>query len=113
MGSWPSTLPKPSYGFGEEFYKPQIKTEFEANYGQSRPSVTRSRRRWTLVWKMLSEANYQILRAFFDANQGGAFTWTHPASGASYSCRFSSDSIKSQLIYVGWRSDVQCPIEEV
>jgi hypothetical protein len=114
MSTWPSTLPTPSWGLEEEHYKPQDKIEFEANYVQSRPLSTRARDRWgNLGWALMSEAEYQILEAFFDANQGNTFTFVHPMTGVSRTCLFSTDSIKSKYKSPGWRQDVQCPIEEL
>ena len=114
MAIWPSSLPTPSWGLEEEYYKPQAKVEFEANYVQSRPTLTRGRDRWgNLGWALLSEAEYQTLKTFFDENQGSIFTFVHPMSGVSYSCRFTPDSIKSKYKSPGWRADVQCPIEEI
>jgi hypothetical protein len=114
MANWPSTLSSPDWGLEEEYSKPQLKTDFEANYGQSRPKVTRGTDRWgNLGWKLLPEDEYQTLKAFFNANQGSVFVWVHPITGVSYNCRFSADSIKSSFAFPGWRKDVQCPIEEV
>ncbi|HSW39593.1 MAG TPA: hypothetical protein VLL97_08900 [Acidobacteriota bacterium] len=114
MASWPSSLPPPDWGLEEEYYKPQLKMEFEANYGQSRPKATRGQDRWgNLGWGILEEAHYQTLKAFFSVNQGSVFLWTHPITGVSHNCRFSADSIKSSFGFPGWRKNVQCPIEEI
>jgi hypothetical protein len=113
MANWP-TLPPPNQGLEEEHYRPQLKTEFEANYGQSRPKVTRSVNRWpNLGWGYLLEADYQTLAAFFDANQGSVFSWTHPVTSVTHQCRFSADSLRSRLAIPGYREGVQCPLEEV
>jgi hypothetical protein len=111
MADWPS-IDNPDYGLDEEYYKPQVRQEFEANYVQSRPRSTRGRSRWALHWDLLSEADYQTLLAFFAANQGGVFTWIHPISSASYTCRFSGDVLKSRIVMPDCRA-VDCPIEEV
>jgi hypothetical protein len=114
MATWPVSLPLPEYGLEEEFYQAQIRNDFEAGYVISRPRFTRGRRRWkNLGWLALSEANYEILLAFFTANQGGSFSWTHPASSVTYTCRFSGDNIMSQFHCVGWRKNIRCPIEQV
>lgn len=112
LPGWPS-ISAPDWGTEEEITKRQVKTEFEANYVQSRPAATRSRAAWPLGWKLLPESEYQTLLTFFDTNQGGLFTWTHPKSNKSYVCRFSADSIKSRWALGAWRRDVRCPIEEV
>ncbi len=114
MNAWPSTLPTPSWGLTEEFYKPQLITPFDANYSQSRPKTTRGIDRWgNLGWTIMTEAEYQTLRAFFDANQGNLFSFTHPMTGRVYTCHFTEDSIKSDFGGPGFRENVQCPIEEV
>jgi hypothetical protein len=113
MTAWPSTLPQPSQGLEEEYYKPQAKTEKEANYTQSRPTVTRGRRKFPLSWAFMTETEYQILETFFDTYQGTMFTFTHPIKSTTHNCVFSADSIKSKWKSAGFRDDVQCPIEEV
>lgn len=111
MAAWPS-IKNPDNGFEEDVYLPVVRTEFEGNYVQTRVRAGRERRRWNLSWNMMSETDYLLLDAFFLANQGISFTWTHPKTSASYTCFFSGDSLKSRLIITGWRS-VQCSIEEV
>ena len=111
MADFPS-IPSADFGTEEEVYKPQIRTEFEAGYVQSRPRTTREIRRFPLSWSVLSEADYQTLETFFKANQGNSFNWTHPVTAAAYVCRFSTDSLKSVWIGPGYRA-VQCPIEVV
>lgn len=113
MPNWPS-IANPSKGFDEEYYLPQAKSEFEANYVQTRKIATRGRHQFALVWNQMSETDYQTLKTFFDTNQGSSFTWTHPISGTSYTCVFSGDSIKSKPgVYPGYRTNVSCPIEEL
>lgn len=111
---WPSTLPNPSYGLDEEFYKPQNLTEFEANYIQASPAALRGRKAWpNLGWKILTEAEYQILEAFFDDNQGNYFEFTHPVTGVVHDCVFTTDRIKCRHDIDGHRNNVQCPIMEM
>lgn len=112
MTNWPG-IPNPDWGLEEEFYKPQVKTEFEANYVQTGPAATRGRSKFPLAWELLSEADYQTLLTFFKANQGLSFAFTHPVASTSHNCVFSGNSIKSKWYSDGWRSNVQCPIEEV
>ena len=112
MASWPS-IPNPSYGLEAEVYLPQVKTEFEGNYVQSRPKTTRSRLRFpNLGWAAMTEANYQTLETFFLANQGGSFDGTSAFTGSSADFRFSGDGLKSVRITSNIRG-VTCPIEEV
>ena len=110
MADFPS-IKAPSYGLQGETYLPQVKNEFEANYVQSRPRATRAVERWNLGWEALPEADFQTLRTFFVANQGGLFTWTHPVTSTVYTCRFSGNGLKYSFAYPGHRR-VECPIEE-
>ena len=112
MSTWPA-IPNPSSGIEEELYLPQIRQEFEANYVLSRKIATRNRKNWQLTWAGMLETDYQLLQAFFVANQGSSFTWTHPGSLTSYTCIFSGNSIKSTALTSDLRIDVQCPIEEL
>jgi hypothetical protein len=113
MNAWPSSsLPAPDEGVEEEFYKPQIRNEKEANYIQVRPRSTRGRRIFPLTWARMTEANYQTLESFFIANQGLVFTYTHPVTNVTHNCVFSADSVKAKW-KAGWRTGIQCPIEEV
>lgn len=111
MANWPSISP-PDYGLSEDFYKPQVRTEFEGNYVQSRPRSTRAVHRWSLKWSALLESEFQTLKTFFDTNQGTSFTWTHPLTSVSYSCRFSTDTLTSRIVVNDYR-EVECSIEEV
>jgi|SRR3990172_1811820 len=94
MADWPS-IATPTFGTSIDVYKPQIRNEFEGNYVQSRPRVSREIRRWRLVWNVMTEANYQTLESFFLANQGNSFNWTEPVTSTGYVCRFSENSLVS------------------
>lgn len=114
MNTWPSTLPAPSWGTKEKYYRPQERVDFEANYVQVGSKSLRGRKRWPdLKWELLSEAEYQVLEAFFDANQGSSFIWPHPVTGVSHTCVFSTDEIECTWASAGWRGGVSCPIEEL
>ena len=52
----------------------------------------------------MSETDYQTLEAFFLANQGAAFTWTHIATSVVYTVMFSQDELDSKIVYPGYRS---------
>jgi hypothetical protein len=108
---WPATLPNPEFPLQEEIVFPQIRTEFEAGYVQSRRRGTRNRRKWTLNWKSLTGLQWATLRAFFLARQGQTFAWTHPVDLTSHSVRFSGDSIPASFqVNLRWSATVQ--IEE-
>ena len=94
MANWPS-IATPSYGSGGELYKPQVQTEFEANYGQSRPAVTRTTIRWPLHWESMSAADFATLQTFFNTNQGNQITnFPEPETGTMYTIRFLEDRIR-------------------
>jgi hypothetical protein len=111
MANWPS-ISNPGYPLKEEIYKPQIRQEFEANYVQSRPRSTRALMRFQMTWENMTEADWQTLSAFFRTTQGNFFTWVHPVSGVSYTCRFTSDTLESDL-KENDRRKVTTQIEEV
>lgn len=113
MDTWPATLPPPDRDCDEDYYKPQIRDEFEANYVQTGPAATRGRYKLSNKWKLMAEDDFQTLKTFFDGHQGQAFTYTHPITEESLVCIFSTDYIRSKWYSAGWRSEVQCPIEEV
>jgi len=114
MAAWPS-IAEPTYGSSVEVYKPQVRTEFDGNYVQSRPRSTREIRRWTLKWNYMTEANYQTLETFFIANQGTSFTWTEPVTSTGYTCRFSGNGLSSTHVNRGatYYRSVDATIEEV
>jgi phage-related protein len=111
--TWPATLPPPDWDSEEQYYKPQRKAEFEANYIQVYPRASRGRLQLTLKWKVMTETQYQALKSFFDDNQGKSFTWTHPIAETTHTCVFSGDRLVSTPYTAAKRRNVQCPIEEV
>lgn len=93
MANWPNiSLPSK---IEEELYKPQIETEFEANYSASRATSSRAIRRWNLIWNSLSQNDLDVLQTFFIANMGSSFNWTNPRNSITYNCRFTGNSIKA------------------
>lgn len=110
--AWPSTIPAPDDGCSGSHYRPAVKTEFEANYPQTRPAATRSRGKWPLHWGKLEETHYQTLETFFDTYQGQIFTWTNPRTGTAHNCIFSSDEIAFKYVEPDYR-EVDVGIEEI
>ena len=111
MADWPN-IPAADFGTEEEVYKPQVRSEFEGGYVQSRPRTSREIRRFPLSWETMSSADYATLETFFKTYQGNSFNWTHPVTSVVYVCRFSTDSLMSIWTGPGYRS-VKCPIEVV
>jgi len=117
MRTWPDIEPC-EFGMEEEVYLPQVRTQFEGGYVQSRKRATVDKERFAQKWgyskpeTAMPEADFQTLKTFFLANQGSSFDWTHPYVGTSHTCRFTADGLKSAIIAPGLRK-VDCPIEEV
>lgn len=99
MANWPN-IAEP-FEIDEDLYYPQIVTEFEANYVQSRLRGTRETRRWSLTWNAMTSADYVSLQTFFVTNQSISFTWTNPVTSVSYDCRFLDDSLKGRIVPTG------------
>lgn len=100
--AWPSII-APTYSTGGETYLPQLRTEFEGNYVQSRPRSTRATRRWMLVWDDMPEADFQLLEAAFIADMGTTFSWTEPATSVVYTVRYSEGSLRWAHKELGYR----------
>jgi hypothetical protein len=83
-------IPNPSYQSGGKNVKAQVRTEFEAGYVQSRARHSRARKTFSLTWNYLREADFALLEAFFEANQGGMFTYSFLGTG---NYRFSDDEL--------------------
>ena len=109
--AWP-TIAAPTYTTGGEVYRPQIRSEFEGNYVQSRPRSTRATRRWTLVWNAMTNADYGTLETAFIADIGATFSWTEPITTTSYTVRYSEDSLKWSHVNKGVRA-VQVGLETI
>lgn len=110
MNTWPA-IANPIAPLGEETHYPQIRTTFENGAVQSRTVWSRARRRWSLRWTSMTAAHWALLDAFFLANQGLTFNWTHPLSAVAYIVRFQDDGLKSEIITADRRS-VELAIEE-
>lgn len=111
MPSWPS-IRNPEFPLKGKSTLAQLRDEFEAGYVQSRKRDTRGRRRWMLEWKGMPEADFSTLMTFFEANQGGTFTWTNPETSTGYTVRFAEDEIEWSIERPGVR-DVKMELEEV
>jgi hypothetical protein len=110
MADWPS-VGTPN-AIREGSYRPQIRTDKEANYIQVRPGSTRTRKRWVLSWVAMSEVNYSTLKTFFDSYQGSSFNWTHPITSTVYVAVFVESIIAASWVAPGyWAIDIE--IEEL
>lgn len=103
MNTWPSEIPLPQLPFSGEHYKRALRTEFEDGSVQSRPVHLRARERFKLSWNALTEFEYQVLKQFFNDNQGLTFTWTNPVTEELLNVRFDCDAIAWQVKTPGYR----------
>lgn len=108
---WPA-IPAPSYTTGGETFLPQVRTEFDGGYVQSRKKFSLQKRRWGLNWNNMEEAHFLALESAFIADQGTAFPWTEPVRGVVYSVRYGEDSLKWSHVEKGYRQ-VSVVVEEV
>jgi hypothetical protein len=90
----------PDYPLGVTSIASTIRSESEAGYVITRPRYTRTRKRWSLKWAMMSASDYTSLETFFNETTiGGAnsFTWDHPITGTIYTVRFAEDELSFNL----------------
>lgn len=109
MDSFNSSYTTPwKYGGKGEHYKPQIKTQKEANYVQVRSAASRAREKSIhLPWDRVPIAEFQAIIAFFDAHIGQAFSWTNEATGVTHTVVFAQDTIPYEFVSHGYvRIDV-------
>lgn len=92
MNTYPAS-PAPSRGTGDSDYLPLIQSESEFNYVKTRRKTTVSRKEFIYTYPNLTLVEYNILNAFFLANQGLEFTFIDPVTAISYTCVFSMDRI--------------------
>ena len=100
MAVFPST-PIPRYGSNRGKKLNSIRTESEAGYGQTRRQFTKHRVMYELSYDNITNAEYNILEAFFLANQGTIFTFTHPKEASAVDVMFAHDEITANDTDIG------------
>lgn len=78
---FPNIAIPPYGGIEEEYEDNSLITEFEDGSQQSRKKMPRSRRIYTLTWKILSNADYAVLKNFIvntAVHACNVFNWTNP-----------------------------------
>jgi cystathionine beta-lyase/cystathionine gamma-synthase len=90
---WPN-IAIPSFSSSGETYLPTIRDTKESGFVSVRKRFTRSRESFVLFWQAMTEADYQTLRAFFVANQGGVFNYTDPATSTTKAVAFAAESLQ-------------------
>lgn len=101
MAIYPST---PRFIFDGEITtkKEALRSESEAGYTMSRPRYTKAKKSFTLNYSAIKNEDYAILEAFFEANQGLNFTFTHPIDlTKSYTVIFAMDELKAKPVSAG------------
>lgn len=99
----------------ESHNRAKLRSQFEAGYVHQRPKWTRSRKKFTLDWNLLPEADLITLLNDFDTNQGSSFSWTHPTRDTTYTVMYSGDAVEYDLSYesVGKYYSVSIGLEEL
>lgn len=111
--AFPSTLPAPAADMSGSVYLPQVRDEMENGAVASRKRFTKAREKLSgFGWKHLTEAEFQILRAFFISVQGGSFTWTNPREGKTYTLGSAADELTYEFWAGEGRVNVYWPLEE-
>ena len=103
---WPD-IAEPVYPIKESTYLPTQRIEKEGPYVQIRKKWTAGKKEWTLEWTekvSLPESDYEILKEFFLAKQGMAFTWVHYATNVAYTVMFDQDELEGEIIVPGYRT---------
>lgn len=95
----------PSLPIQEERDDPALVSEADGGYEMTRPRFTRIRKRWTLVWPYMTNADYLTLINFYDTTAVGGsvnFNWTNPMTGATQAVRFAGAPDASLIL---WNND--------
>ena len=94
MAVFPTT-PLPRVNSTRAKRLPSIRTESEGGYGRTRKQFNKMRPMYKLNFDNISTAEYLTIEAFFLANQGTIFTYTHPIEGVEYDVMFNQDEISA------------------
>lgn len=111
MAIFPTT-PVPRIGSSGELNFLVITSEFEGNYSQTRRGATRGRKTFNLMFNSITDAEFTTIEAFFQANIGGAFSWTNPRNGQAYTVRFKESKLPFKYTS-SQRIDTSVVLEEV
>jgi len=92
---YPST-PSPRFQSVRGKSLPALRTESEANYGNTRKRSTRSRAYFQLKYDAITHEEFSTLEAFFLANQGSKFSFVYPLEPlTTYTVMFNMDKIEA------------------
>ena len=89
----------PTYPIREQVINPAISSPFENGMVQVRPRFTRSRKRWSISYRALTEAEKNTVKNFYDSVSGGSyyFTWENPMDEVEHTVRFINDMEITQI----------------
>lgn len=100
------SIKMPDYGgYTEQVYKPSRRTESDANTISVRPKLAYARRRFTLSWNSLPQADYTTLKTFFINHAGLMFNFTPYGEATAITCVFSDDELTFVAVKVDARSN--------
>lgn len=89
--------------FEEETVDPAIRKEYEGGFVVTRPRYTRAPSTTiTTGFTGISEANYRIIRGYWDTKRGGSvsFSYIHPTTNATLTVRFAAP-LKAKYVGMG------------
>ncbi len=90
-------------GITEITHKAQLKSSFENGAVQSRTRATSAKKRWQLIWELITSSDYQSLQTHLETEMGNTFAWTHPVNGGDpYTVRYSDDELSADFVSPGW-----------
>jgi len=89
--AFPSLSTPPNYPLREVIIDRTLKTTSEAGYVTTRYKNTRQIMSFDVVYSMLTDADKNSLRSFYDTVETvDSFTWTHPYTSVNYTVRFDT-----------------------
>ena len=89
--AFPALSVPPNYPLKEIIADRALKTVSEAGYVTTRQKNTRQIISFEIVYAMLSDADKNSLRSFYDTVETiDSFTWTHPYTSVNYTVRFDT-----------------------
>lgn len=93
---------------------PAIRSKSEGGYTKTRARYTRAPKSWKFYYAALSPADKSTLEGFETTVKVGSdsFTWTNPATGTSFTVRFT-EPIKFSTVFGknSWKAELS--LEEV
>ena len=103
--NFPASIPAPSYPFECEYENNSIISKFEDGSQQSRRKFTRSRRKWTLKWKMMDREDYLTLMNFISQTvyfSAVSFNWVNSDSKDD----IAAETVEVRITHVGkWTNE--------